>query len=377
MKPRINPLPKNKVALFVPYITADELAAVGRAIKSGWLSMGQETINFESAMAKYVGAKYAIATNNGTAALHLAVIAAGIKPGDEVITTPYTFIASTNCILYEKAKPVFADIDPETLNIDVNKLEAKITKKTKAILAVDVFGYPAEWEKIKRLAKKHNLKIIEDAAEALGSFYKGKKLGSLGHLTTFSFFPNKQITTGEGGMIVTNNQKEYSLIKNLVNQGRVSGQFQANHDYLGFNYRMTELSAALGREQLKKIDRFLENRRQAAQWYQEQLNDVAEIKLPQTDDKDHKRSWFVYNVRLNKKINRDKVAAKLVRHGIPVKTYFPSIHLQPHLKLYGYKPGDFPVCEAVSQSTLSLPFYTGIDQKIVVSVCNQLKKALK
>src|SRR3989338_1675013 len=245
MKPRINPLPKNKVALFVPYITADELAAVGRAIKSGWLSMGQETINFESAMAKYVGAKYAVATNNGTAALHLAVIAAGIKSGDEVITTPYTFIASTNCILYEKAKPVFVDIDPETLNIDVNKLEAKITKKTKAILAVDVFGYPAEWEKIKLLAKKCHLKIIEDAAEALGAKYKGKKLGGFGHSTIFSFFPNKQITTGEGGVIFTDNQREYALIRSLTNQGRISDQPQPNHNYMGFNYRMTELSAAL------------------------------------------------------------------------------------------------------------------------------------
>ena len=377
MKPRINTLAKNKIALFAPYLTVDELNAVNRVIKSGWLTMGQETKKFESAIAKYVGTKFAVATNNGTAALHLSIIAAGVKPGDEVITTPYTFIASTNCILYEKAMPIFADIDPVTFNIDVNQLEAKITKKTKAILAVDVFGYPAEWEKIKLLAKKCHLKIIEDAAEALGAKYKGKKLGGFGHSTIFSFFPNKQITTGEGGVIFTDNQREYALIKSLANQGRISDQPQPNHNYMGFNYRMTELSAALGRQQLKKVDRFLSNRRQVAQWYQEQLKAVAGINLPKSDDKDHKRSWFVYTIRLDTNLDRDQVAAKLARRGIPVKTYFPSIHLQSFLKQYGYKIGNFPVCESVSQSVLSLPFYTGMEKKTVDFVCHQLRKALK
>ena len=377
MKPRINSLPKNKFVLFTPYMTEDELAAVNRVVKSGWLSLGGETKNFESAIAKYVGAKYAVAVSSGTAALHLSIIAAGIKAGDEVITTPFTFIASTNCILYEKAKPVFVDINQSSLNIDVNQIEVKITKKTKAILAVDVFGYPAEWEKIKLLAKKYHLKIIEDAAEALGAKYNGKKLGSLGHLSIFSFFPNKQITTGEGGVVVTDSKKEYALIKGLANQGRISDQPESSHNYMGFNYRMTELSAALGREQLKKIDQFLTSRRQVARWYQEQLKTVAGISLPKPNDKDHQRSWFVYTVRLDKNINRDAMAAKLIGQGIPIKTYFPSVHLQPYLKQYGYKLKDFPICEAVSRSTLSLPFYTGMAQETVLSICNKLKKTLK
>lgn len=377
MKPRINSLPKNKIALFTPYLTGDELTAVNRVIKSGWLTMGVETTNFETAIARYVDAKYAIATNNGTAALHLAVIASGIKPGDEVITTPFTFIASTNCILYEKAIPKFVDIDPDTLNIDTNQIEANITKKTKAILAVDVFGYPAEWEKIKRLAKKYHLQIIEDAAEALGSKYKGKKIGSLGHLAVFSFFPNKQITTGEGGVIITNNHKEYSLIKNLVNQGRISDQPKPSHNYLGYNYRMTEIAAALGREQLKKLDKFLINRRQIAKWYNQQLKKFPGVKLIKPSDNNHQRSWFVYVIRINKNVNRERIIAKLARAGVPVKTYFPSVHLQPYLKQFGYKLGDFPVCEAVSRSTLSLPFYTGMNQETVISVCDKLKKVLQ
>ena len=377
MKPRINPLPKNKIPLFAPYLTSEELAAVNRVIRSGWLTMGEETTNFESAITRYTGAKYAIAANNGTAALHLAILAAGIQAGDEIITTPYTFIASTNCILYEKAIPVFADINPNTLAIDVNQIESKITGKTKAILAVDVFGYPAEWETIKLLARKYHLQIIEDGAEALGAKYQGEKLGSLGHLTTFSFFPNKQITTGEGGIIVTNSPTKYNLIKSLVNQGRLSGQSQLDHNYLGYNYRMGELPAALGRSQLKKIDQFLANRRLVAKCYQEQLQGIPGISLPQADDLNHERSWFVYTIRLDKNINRSMVEAELKSQNIPVKAYFPAIHLQPFLKQFGYRPGDFPVCESVSQTTLAMPFYTGMAKKAVLMVCRELKKILK
>lgn len=377
MKPRINPLPKNKLGLGIPYITRDELAAAARIIKSGWLSLGQETEQFEQEMAKYVGAKYAVATNSGTAALHLSVIASGIKAGDEIITTPFTFVASTNCCLYEKAKPVFVDINPDTLNLDTNQIKAKITAKTKAILAVDVFGYPAEWQPIIKIAQKYNLAIIEDAAEALGAKYQNQKLGSLGHLTIFGFFPNKQITTGEGGIALTNNKKQYELMKHLVNQGRKAGQAQLDYHYLGYNYRMTEISAALGREQVKKIDLFLINRRQVAGWYDEQLANIPSINLLKTDDLDHQRSWFVYVVLVNKTIDRNQLVTKLSQAGIPVKTYFPSLHLQPYLKSLDYHRGDFPVSEAVAQATLVLPFYTGMSQKTVITVCNKLKKALQ
>lgn len=377
MKSRINKLSTDKIALGPPYITDDELRVVRGVLRSGQLSLGEETIKFEKELAKYVGAKYAVATSSGTTALHLAVIISKIKEGDEVITTPFSFVASTNCFLYQKAKPVFVDINPETLNIDVNKIEAKITKKTKAILGVDIFGYPAEWEEILKLAKKYNLKIIEDAAEAFGAKYRGKKLGNLGHPTVFAFYPNKQMTTGEGGAVTTNSKQEYELIKGLLNQGRRPDMQWLNHPYLGYNYRMTEMSAALGRVQLKKLDKFLKSRQQVAEWYKKRLKNVEGISLMKPDDKNHQRSWFVYVVKLDKRFNRDQIIRKLIKAGTPSKAYLPSIHLQPYMKKYGFKKGDFPVSEAVSASTLSLPFYTGMEEETVNQVCEIFKKTLK
>ena len=376
MKPRINPLAK-KIQLGPPYLTDDELKAVKRVLKSGQLSLGQEVEKFEKEIAKYVGVKYAVATSSGTTALHLSVIASGIKAGDEVITSPFSFVASTNCFLYEKAKPVFVDIDLGSFNIDVNKIEKKISKKTKAILGVDIFGYPAEWEKIIKIAKKHNLKVIDDAAEALGAEYKGKKLGSLGHLTVFAFYPNKQMTTGEGGMVVTNDKQEYELIKGLANQGRGPDMQWLKHPYLGYNYRITEMSAAIGRMQLKKLDSFLASRNQIAEWYKERLSQIAGISLIKANDKNHVRSWFVYVVRLDKRFNRDEAINELRKLGIPTKAYLPSIHLQPYMRKFGFKKGDFPVCERVSSSTLALPFYTGMKETMVDQVCDKLLKVLK
>lgn len=377
MKPRINHLPKDKIQLGPPYITGDELKAMHKVLKSGQLSLGKEIEKFEKEMARWIGAKYAAAASSGTTALHLAVAAAGIKAGDEVITSPFSFVASTNCFLYEKAKPVFVDIDPETFNIDVKKIKGVITKKSKAILGVDIFGYPAEWEEILRIAREYRLKVIEDAAEALGAEYQGKKLGSLGHPTIFAFYPNKQMTTGEGGMVVTNDKKQHQLIKGLLNQGRGPDMQWLKHPYLGYNYRMTEMAGAMGRMQLRKLNAFLKSRNQAAGWYKERLKDMEAINLMKPNDKDHKRSWFVYVVRLNKAFNRDKVIRKLRQAGVPSKAYLPSIHLQPYMREYGYKKGDFPVCEAVSDSTLALPFYTGIKEKTVNQICDKLRKILK
>jgi len=377
MRPRINLLPKDKIQLGPPYITGDELRVMYKVLKSGQLSLGEETARFEKEMAKWVGAKYAAATSSGTTALHVAVVATGIGTGGEVITSPFSFVASTNCFLYEKAKPVFVDIDPETFNIDVKKIEGVITKKSKAILGVDIFGYPAEWEEILRIAREYRLKVIEDAAEALGAEYQGKKLGSLGHPTIFAFYPNKQMTTGEGGMVVTNDKKQHQLIKGLLNQGRGPDMQWLRHPYLGYNYRMTEMSAAIGRSQLKKLNAFLKSRNQAAGWYKERLKGMEAINLMKPNDKDHKRSWFVYAVRLNKVFNRDKIIRKLRQAGVPSKAYLPSIHLQPYMRKYGYKKGDFPVCEAVSDSTLALPFYTGIKEKTINQVCDKLRKILK
>jgi perosamine synthetase len=377
MKLKLNKPVKGKILLGSPYITEDEIAAVNKVVKSGQLSLGKETEKFEQEFANYVGSKYAVAVSSGTAGLHLAVIASGIKENDEVITPPFSFVASTNCFLYENAKPVFVDIDEETLNIDVNKIEKAITKKTKAILGVDIFGYPAEWDEIIKIAEKNDLKIIEDAAEASGGEYKGKKLGSLGHPTIFAFYPNKQMTTGEGGMVVTNNKKQHQLIKGLLNQGRGPDMQWLRHPYLGYNYRMTEMSAAMGRMQLRQLNAFLKSRNQAAGWYKERLKGMEAINLMKPNDKDHKRSWFVYVVKLDKAFDRDEMIRKLRQAGVPSKAYLPSIHLQPYMRKYGYKKGDFPVCEAVSDSTLALPFYTGIKEKTVDQICDKLRKILK
>jgi perosamine synthetase len=361
-----------------PQIGSEEISAVTRVLTSGQLSLGEETEKFEQEIASWVGAKYAVAVSSGTAGLHLAVLASDIQSGDEVITTPFSFVASTNAIIYERAKPVFVDIDPHTFNLDVNKIEAAITKKTRAILAVDIFGYPAEWGQILKLAKKHNLKIVQDAAEALGAKYQGSKVGSLGHPTVFAFYPNKQMTTGEGGMVVTNDKNQYHLMKGLANQGRGKDMQWLTHEYLGFNYRMSEIAAALGRVQLKKLDGFLAKRNQVAKWYDQRLRAVSQVTLMAPNDQNHQRSWFVYVVRLNSKINRDQVIERLAVEDIPAKAYLPSIHLQPYMvKKFGLKKGDLPVSEAVSNSTLALPLYTDMSEDQVEVVCQKLLKVLK
>ena len=366
-----------QILLGPPQIDKADVQAVAKVVKSGNLSLGEETIKFEQEMAKFVGAKYAAATSSGTTALHLAVVAGGIKAGDEVITSPFSFVASTNCFLYEKAVPKYVDINPQTFNLDVNKIEKAITRKTKAIVGVDIFGYPAEWEQILAIAKKHRLLVIEDAAEALGAKYQGKKLGSLGHPTVFAFYPNKQMTTAEGGALVTNDQSQYKLIKGLLNQGRGPNLNWLKHLYLGYNYRLTEIQAALGRSQLKKLPRFLSKRNQVVKWYNQRLVKVPGVILMQANDPDHERSWFVYVVRLDKNFDRNKVIQKLGNAGIPSKAYLPSIHLQPYMKPFGFKTGDFPVSESVSASTLALPFYTAMKESTVNQVCETLKKVLK
>jgi perosamine synthetase len=376
MKPRINEI-NDEFLLGPPYITADELEGVKRVLKSGQLSLGEELNKFEEEMAKFVGAKYAVACSSGTAALHLAVLACGIKEGDEVITSPLSFVASTNCFLYEKAVPKFVDIDPETLNIDVTKIEKQITKKTKAIVGVDIFGYPAEWQEILRIANKYKLKVIEDAAEALGALYQGKKLGGMGHLTVFAFYPNKQMTTGEGGVVTMNDKRTYQLIKGLANQGRGPKMQWLKHDYLGFNYRLSELQAVIGRTQLSKLPEFIINRDQVASWYKQNLESLEGVSLMLNNDRDHKRSWFVYLIKLDKRFNQDKVIEQLQAKGIPSKAYLPAIHLQPYMQEYGYKKGDLPICEAVAEATLALPFYTGMKESTVIKVCQQLKEILK
>lgn len=360
-----------------PYITKKEEQYVLEVLRSGVLSIGPKVEEFEKKFAKFVGVKYACAVSSGTAGLHLALIAAGIGEGDEVITTPFSFVASANAALYVGAKPVFADIDPKTYNIDPQKIEEKITKRTKAILVVHIFGQSADMSPILKIAKKHNLKIIEDACESLGAIYRGRKVGTFGESAVFAFYPNKQMTTGEGGMIVTNNKKHYKLFCSLRNQGRSEDIRWLDHVRLGYNYRMDEMSAAVGLAQLKKINFLIKERQRVAGLYNKFFASDAPVQLPRVAAGNN-HTYFVYVVLLNvKKIKRDKVIKLLEKEGISAKPYFPSIpRFSFYRKQFGYKKGDFPVSEGVSNKALALPFYVGLKEQDVRHIGAVLRKIL-
>ncbi|MDO8740189.1 MAG: DegT/DnrJ/EryC1/StrS family aminotransferase [Candidatus Woesearchaeota archaeon] len=364
------------IPLSKPFIGKEEMRAVQDVLKSGQLSSGPKSIEFEKMFASLIGVKYAAAVNSGTAGLHLCIKALGLKEGDEVITSPFSFIASANSVVYEGAKPVFVDIDEKSLNMEPDKIEEKITKNTKAILAVHIFGQPCEMDKIMNIAKKHNLAVIEDACEAICAEYKGRKVGTFGVASIFAFYPNKQITTGEGGMICTNDKNLYELLKSLRNQGRKEGSGWLSHEFIGYNYRLTEMSAALGVEQLKKINKIIKMREAVAEKYAASLKGAKGVTLLD-EIKDTKRSWFVYVIRLDKNIDRKKVIEHLKAEGISTNIYLPPIHLQPiYKKMFGCKEGDFPICERVSSSTLALPFYTQMKDEEIDYVCEKLKIAI-
>lgn len=370
---------KKYYSIAKPYIGKKEEKYVLEVLRSGVLSIGPKVQEFEKKFAEFIGIKYACAVSSGTAGLHMALIAAGIKEGDEVITSPFSFIASANAILYVGAKPVFIDIDSEDYNFDVKKIESKITKKTKAILAVHIFGQPADMDAVLKIAKKYNLKIIEDACESIGATYKNKKAGTFGESAVFAFYPNKQMTTGEGGMIVTNDKKVYDLCCSLRNQGRSGNMQWLDHERLGYNYRMDELSAAVGLAQIEKIDFLLSERRKAAEMYTKYLKPYADfIQVPRIKS-ENIHTWFVYVVLLkNSKIDRDRLIGALQKEGISTKTYLPSIHLFSfYKKLFGYKEGDFPISENVSNRALALPFYIGLKEKDVKYICDKLIKFVK
>jgi len=369
-----------KIPLARPDITDLDREEVLRVLKTPNLSLGPKLREFEQRIARYIGVKYAIAVSSGTSGLHLIIKALGIKEGDEVITTPFSFIVSSNCILYERAKPVFVDIEEETYNIDPKKIEEKITKKTKAILAVDVFGHPADWDKLQRIAEKYHLSLIEDSAEALGSEYKGKKCGSFGRVAILSFYPNKQITTGEGGIILTNNKKIADLCRSMANQGRrVKGGKWLEHIRLGFNYRMSDINAALGIAQLKRLKQICGKRKKVAQIYNKKLGSFLEIKIPSVAQ-NVKMSWFVYVIMLSRKYSkkdRDLIIKEMAKKGIQCSTYFQSIHLQPfYRKMFNYKLGSFPISENVSQRSIALPFYNNLKEREINYVVKTLKKIL-
>ena len=333
---------------------------------------------FEEALAERVGASYVAAVSSGTAGLHLAMRIAGLEEGDEVVTTPFSFVASANCILYEGATPVFADIDSRTLNLDPAAVEAAVTPRTKAILAVDIFGYPAEYTELEAIAERHGLKIVEDACEALGAEYQGRPVGSRGAPATFAFYPNKQMTTGEGGAVAVASEEEWELLKSLSNQGRSDSGEWLTHSRLGYNYRLDDVSAALGLAQLEKLGRILELRGEVAARYGELLGGLAEVELPLADDADHRRSWFVYVVRLAEGIDRNGVMAKLAAQGIASKPYLPSIHLQPYWReRFGTREGMLPVSEDASRRSLALPFHTRLERADQERVVEALAASLR
>jgi perosamine synthetase len=372
-EPRLSVEP---VGLSAPWLAAREEELVLEVLRSGRLSLGPLVDRFEEALAERVGAARVAAVSSGTAGLHLCMRLAGVGPGDEVVTSPFSFVASANCALYEGATPVFADLDPATLNLDPAAVEAAITPRTKAILPVHIFGRPAELDRIEAIAERHGLAIVEDACEALGAEYRGRPVGSSGHPAVFAFYPNKQVTTGEGGAVAVSSDEEWELLKSLSNQGRSDSGEWLTHSRLGWNYRLSDVAAALGVAQLERLDEILERRAAVAARYAELLSGVDGVELLAADDADHRRSWFVYVVLLDSGVDRDGVMARLGEEGIAAKPYLPSIHLQPfYRERFGYAEGMLPVSEAASARSLALPFHTTLsaeDQERVVDVLRRV-----
>lgn len=365
------------VPLSSPDIGRRERDLVKEVLDGHILSMGPKVEQFERMVAEYLQVKEAVAVNSGTSGLHLAVRALGIGEGDEVITSPFSFIASSNCLLYERACPVFVDIDPRTLNLDPAGIEAKIGPRTRAVLPVHVFGRPADMEAILEIAGKHRLFVIEDACEAIGSRYNGKIAGSESDAAVFAFYPNKQITTGEGGIICSNSTTLAELCRSMRNQGRSTGDRWLNHSRLGYNYRMDEMSAALGVAQMERLDEILAKREAVARAYNAKLARIEGVQVP-CEESGIKISWFVYVVRLAPGIDRDRVMASLRENGVDCRPYFQPIHLQPfYREMFGYREGDFPNTERVASSTLALPFFNNITEQQMDYVVEVLAGAIE
>jgi dTDP-4-amino-4,6-dideoxygalactose transaminase len=365
------------IPLSRPYLGEQEERRVLDVLRSGRLSLGPEIESFEEHFAERVGAPFAAAVSSGTAGLHLLAHAARLGPGDEVITSPISFVATANCFIYEGAAPVFADVDERTLNLDPDAVEAALTERTRAIVAVDMFGYPCELDPIRDLCERHGLTLILDSCEALGAEYKGVPVGGHGPSAVFAFYPNKQITTGEGGVVTTHSEDLWQLLKSLRNHGRSYDARWFNHVRLGFNYRLTDLQAALGLAQLERLDEILALRRTAAERYGEHLADVDGVETLAADDADHVRSWFVYVVKLAHSVDRDAVTAHLAAEGIEAGHYVPCVHLQPYLReRYGFRDGMCPVAEDTARRTLALPFFTGIDEADQERVARALAAAV-
>jgi perosamine synthetase len=367
-----------EIPLSRPWLDEREEELVLEVLRSGRLSLGPWIDRFEEEVAARVGAPYAAALSSGTAGLHLLCQIAGLGPGDEVITSPLSFVASANCFVVEGATPVFADVDPVTLNLDPAAVEAAVTERTRAIVAVDMFGFPCELDELRAVAERHGLAVIEDACESLGAEYRGRPLGAHGPSAVFAFYPNKQMATGEGGIVTTHSEEEWQLLRSLRNQGRsYDGGGWFNHVRLGLNYRWTDVQAAIGLAQLEKLDRILELRSSAASRYGELLADVDGVEPPAPDDDAHRRSWFVYVVKLDASLDRAAVMDALRREGVATAEYVPCIHLQPYMQeRFGFGEGLCPVAEQTASRTLALPFFTQIDPGDQERVAEVLRSAV-
>jgi perosamine synthetase len=363
------------IPLARPSIGPREEELVLEVMRSGVLSLGPMGRRFEEAFAAYVGTRHACAVSSGTAGLHLAVRLAGVGPGDEVVTTPFSFVASANCALYEGATPVFADIDPVSLNLDPAAVEAAVTPRTKAIVAVHIFGLPCDIEAINAIAARHGLAVVEDAAEAVGARRRGRTVGTHGNPAVFAFYPNKQMTTGEGGMVTTDDPALHAALKSLSNQGRSDTGDWLEHDRLGWNYRLDDVSAAIGLGQVERLDEILAARARVAERYGDLLRPLDGVTPPAVVDGDE-RSWFVYPVLLDEGVDRNGVMARLQAEGVACKPYLPAIHLQPFYRARGHRPGELPVCESVSARSLALPFFADLDAADQERVVDALARAL-
>ena len=352
---------------------SDEFAVV-EALRSGVLALGHRAEQFEERVAKVAGVRHGVAVSSGTAGLHLIVRALGIGPGDEVLVPSFTFAASVNAILYEGATPVFVDIEPDTYNLDPKEIAAKGTPATRAVMVVDVFGHPAAHDEIATVSA--GLDVIDDCCEAIGATYRGRPVGSFGAAGCFAFYPNKQITTGEGGMIVTDDDELASACRSLRNQGRDQMGSWLEHGRLGFNYRMDELSAALGVSQIDRLSSFMEKRASVARMYADRLENLEWLRTPVVRD-DVTMSWFVYVVTLAPDVQRDAVVDALAADGIPSRTYFPPMHLAPYVReRLGTREGMLPVTEDVARRTLALPFHNRMTVAQVDQVVGSLQRAV-
>ena len=368
-----------RIPLARPDIGPREEELLLESLHSGMLSLGPRLPEFETALGRWLGVEHVSAVSSGTAALHLATRAAGIEAGDEVVTTPFSFVASANSLLFERAKPVFCDIDPRTLNLDPESAAAAVTERTTGLLPVHIFGYPADMPALEGLASERGLWIVEDACEALGAGHgDGKAVGARGNLATFAFYPNKQLTTGEGGALVSPDAAVKAGVDSERNQGRAPDMDWLDHDRLGFNYRLSDLACALGVAQVSHLDEMLAARAAVAGLYGEGLAGIEGLELPCPDTGGDRRSWFVYVVQVPAGVDRDAAIESLRARGVDSKPYLPAIHLMSFYRdLLGHRAGDFPVCEDVAARSLALPFHPGLSEGEVERVTSALTEVLE